>query len=107
MVNLILQFVACARADSIRVSTAEVMDCLEQVPLVDVLDERQFNAVLRANFAKSRREQWRFDHLYHLFFHELQVNHAAIDAWRREAAYRLTEERRPDLLRREKNRDKG
>jgi uncharacterized protein with von Willebrand factor type A (vWA) domain len=80
MVNLILQFVACARADGIRVSTAEVMDCLEQIPLVDVLDERQFNAVLRANFAKSRREQWRFDHLYHLFFHELQVNHAAIDA---------------------------
>jgi uncharacterized protein with von Willebrand factor type A (vWA) domain len=80
MVNLILQFVACARADDMRVSTAEVMDCLDQISLVDVLDERQFNAVLRANFAKSRREQWRFDHLYRLFFHELQVTDAAIDA---------------------------
>ncbi|WP_167527712.1 VWA domain-containing protein [Desulfosarcina alkanivorans] len=63
-----------------RVSTAEVMDCLEQIRLVDMLDERQFNAVLRANFAKSRREQRRFDHLYHLFFHELQVTETAGDA---------------------------
>jgi uncharacterized protein with von Willebrand factor type A (vWA) domain len=80
MVDLILQFVACARAAGLRVSTAEVMDCTEQIRLVDVLDERQFNAVLRANFAKSRREQGRFDHLYHLFFHELQAGETAIDA---------------------------
>jgi uncharacterized protein len=86
MVNLILQFVACVRAADLRVSTAEVMDCLEQVHLVDVLDERQFNAVLRANFAKSRREQCRFDHLYHLFFHELQVSDTRIDAVSLEAS---------------------
>ncbi len=80
MVNLILQFVACARAAELRVSTAEVMDCLAQVRLVDMLDEKQVYAVLRANFAKSRREQRRFDHLYRLFFHELQVHEDAADA---------------------------
>ena len=80
MVNLILQFVACARAADLRVSTAEVMDCLAQIRLVDVLDEKQVKAVLRANFAKSRREQQRFDHLYHLFFHELQVDEDVADA---------------------------
>lgn len=80
MVNLILQFAACARAADLRVSTAEVMDCLAQVRLVDMLDEKQFNAVLRANFAKSRREQHRFDHLYHLFFHELQASEEVSDA---------------------------
>jgi uncharacterized protein len=74
MVNLILQFVACARAAELRVSTAEVMDCLAQIRLVDMLDEKQVYAVLRANFAKSRREQRRFEHLSHLFFHELQVH---------------------------------
>ena len=80
MEQLILQFAACARASDLRISTAEVQDCLSQIRRVDVLDERQFNTVLRANFAKSRREQHRFDHLYHLFFHELQVNAAATDA---------------------------
>ena len=57
-----------------RVSTAEVIDCLAQIRLVDMLDEKQGYSVLRANFAKSRREQRRFDQLYHLFFRELQVN---------------------------------
>ena len=80
MVNLILQFVACARTADLRVSTAEVLDCLAQIRLVDVLDEKQVNAVLRANFAKSRGEQHRFDHLYHLFFHELQVDEDVADA---------------------------
>jgi uncharacterized protein with von Willebrand factor type A (vWA) domain len=72
MVNLILKFVACSRAAGLRISTSEVLDCLNQLQWVDVMDEPQFAAVLRANFAKSRREQHRFDHLYHLFFHELR-----------------------------------
>ncbi|MFH1985429.1 MAG: VWA domain-containing protein [Pseudomonadota bacterium] len=72
MVSLILKFAACARAADLRVSTAEVLDCLGHLRLVDPLDESQFAAVLRANFAKSRRDQERFDHIYHLFFHELQ-----------------------------------
>jgi uncharacterized protein with von Willebrand factor type A (vWA) domain len=80
MEHLILQFAACARAADLRISTAEVQDCLSQIQLIDILDERQFHAVLRANFAKSRREQHRFDHLYHLFFHELQVQDASADA---------------------------
>ncbi len=55
-----------------RISTAEVLDCLRQLEIVDPCDERQFNTVLGANFAKSRREQGEFDRLYHLFFHEMQ-----------------------------------
>ena len=72
MVPLILKFVACARAAGLRVSTAEVLDALAQVPRIDVLDEDQFRTLMRANMAKSRREQCRFDGLYHLFFHELR-----------------------------------
>ena len=72
MVNVILKFVSCCRAADMRVSTAEVLDCLQQLECVDICDERQFNTVLRANFAKSRREQAEFDRLYHLFFHEMQ-----------------------------------
>jgi uncharacterized protein with von Willebrand factor type A (vWA) domain len=56
----------------LRISTSEVLDCLDQLKLVDILDEKQFAAVLRANFAKSRREQFHFDRLYDLFFHELR-----------------------------------
>ena len=72
MVNLILKFVSCSRAAGLRISTSEVLDCFEQLNMVDFLDEPQFAAVLRANFAKSRREQSHFDRLYHLFFHELR-----------------------------------
>lgn len=72
MESLIRKFASAARAAGLRISTAEVLDCLDQLPKVDLLDERQFVTVLRANFAKSRLEQARFDHLYHLFFHELR-----------------------------------
>ncbi len=54
-----------------RISTAEVLDCLDQIPRVDILDEAQFATLLRSHFAKSRLEQSRFEHLYHLFFHEM------------------------------------
>ncbi len=80
MEDVLLQFVSCARASGLRISTAEVQDCLCHIRQIDMLDERQFNTVLRANFAKSRREQRRFDHLYRLFFHELQVHTTAIHA---------------------------
>ncbi len=72
MVNLVLNFVNIARTAGLRVSTAEVLDCLNQLKLVDIIEEPQFAAVLRANFAKSRREQHHFDRLYQMFFHELR-----------------------------------
>ena len=72
MVNLLLKFVSVSRVAGLRVSTSEVLDCLHQLKLIDVLDEPQFAAVLRANFAKSRREQTHFNRLYNLFFHELR-----------------------------------
>ncbi len=74
MVNLVLKFVSCARTAGLRVSTSEVLDCLHHLELVDILEEPQFAAVLRANFAKSRREQHHFNRLYQLFFHELRQN---------------------------------
>lgn len=81
MESLILRFAAAARAAGMRIATSEVLDCLAQLPRVDVLDEAQFAAVLRANFAKSRLERARFDHLYHLYFHELREDlHAASSA---------------------------
>ncbi|MDH3828015.1 MAG: hypothetical protein OET21_11390, partial [Desulfobacterales bacterium] len=72
MVDLVLKFVSCARTAGLRVSTSEVLDCLNQLGLVDIMEEPQFAAVLRANFAKSRREQHHFDRLYQMFFHELR-----------------------------------
>ncbi|HDI60502.1 MAG TPA: VWA domain-containing protein [Desulfobacteraceae bacterium] len=72
MVPLILDFVACARAAGLRVSTGEVLDCLSQAGRIDPLEESQFCALLRANMAKSRLEQERFERIYHLYFHELR-----------------------------------
>jgi len=72
MVNLILKFVSCCRAADMRISTAEVIDCLGQLAFMDTCGEPLFQTILRANFAKSRREQGIFNRLYHLFFHEMQ-----------------------------------
>jgi uncharacterized protein with von Willebrand factor type A (vWA) domain len=72
MQHLILKFVSSARAAGLRISTAETLDCLNQLMFIDPLNERQFSRVLRANFAKSYRDQGKFDQLYHLFFHELR-----------------------------------
>lgn len=72
MIDVILKFVACSRAAGLRISSAEVLDCCKQVEYIDICDEELFKSVLKANFAKSRRDQGKFDHLYHLFFHELR-----------------------------------
>lgn len=73
MLDLIGKFVNAARISGLRISTSEVLDCVDQVKYVDPLDEIEFRTLLRSNFAKSRRDQAKFDQLYHLFFHELQV----------------------------------
>jgi len=72
MVNLVLKFVSACRASGLRVSTAEILDAVRQFELIDFLDENQFRGTLRANLAKSRREQKHFDELYALFFHDMQ-----------------------------------
>jgi uncharacterized protein with von Willebrand factor type A (vWA) domain len=72
MVNLLLKFVSVSRAAGLKISTTEVLDSLHQLTLVDPLVESQFASVLRANFAKSKREQSHFNRLYDLFFHELR-----------------------------------
>ncbi len=72
MIETVLSFVSCSRAAGLRISSAEVLDCVKQLEYLDLLDEPVFKDVLRANFAKSRREQAKFDHLYQLFFKELR-----------------------------------
>jgi hypothetical protein len=72
MIAALLRFAEGARAAGLRVSTAEVLDAVRQLERIDLLDEPQFKAALRANFAKSRREQLHFERLYALFFHELR-----------------------------------
>ncbi len=78
MVNLILKFVSCCRAADHHVSSSEVLDCLRHLAIIDLLDEEQFRAVLRSNFAKSRREQASFDRLYDLFFHKMITDPALL-----------------------------
>ncbi len=72
MVNLTLKFVAFARGSGLRISTSEVLDCLNHLALVDVLDQEQFAMTLRTNFVKTYRDQPAFDRLFRLFFHELR-----------------------------------
>ena len=89
MLDMIIRFAATCRTGELRVSTSEVIDCARQLQWIDPLDETEFLATLRANFAKSRREQGNFDRLYNLFFHEISTGPesapaGAIDALLRE-----------------------
>lgn len=72
MVNLTLKFVSCCRNAGLRISTSEVIDCLNHLQLIDFTDETLFKTTLCANFVKSRRDQSSFEYLYHLFFHEME-----------------------------------
>lgn len=69
---VILEFVSCCRANGMRISTAETLDCLAQLNMAGPLNEQIFYTVLKANFAKSRREQDGFSRLYRLFFHDMK-----------------------------------
>jgi len=80
MVNTVLKFVACCRAAGYRISTSEVLDCISHLEMIDILDQEEFRAALRANFAKSRREQGEFDRLYNLFFQELREDLGIIES---------------------------
>lgn len=71
MLDIITSFAATCRAADLRVSTSELIDCASHLCLIDPSDEALFKQVLKTNFAKSRREQKKFDQLYDLFFHNL------------------------------------
>ncbi|MDI6796710.1 MAG: VWA domain-containing protein [Desulfatibacillaceae bacterium] len=74
MLGIVTRFAGAARAAGLRVSSSEVLDCTRHLSMIDVLDEAQFRTVLRANFAKSLREQAQFDQLYELFFKQLSTD---------------------------------
>jgi uncharacterized protein len=71
MLQQVLKFAAVCRAGDLRVSTSEAIDAVSQLQWIDLAEEQSFRALLRANFAKSRREQDNFDRLYNLFFKEM------------------------------------
>ena len=79
MDGVILEFAACCRANAMRVSTAEVLDCLAQLDVISPLDEKTFHTVLKTNFSKSIREQTEFERLYRLFFKEMKAGLMAAD----------------------------
>ncbi|MBI9089723.1 MAG: VWA domain-containing protein [Desulfobacterium sp.] len=74
MLKILTGFAACCRAFDLRVSTSEVLDAARHLELVDPLDPREFKLAVRANFAKSRRDQSRFDFLFDLFFHGIRTD---------------------------------
>lgn len=73
MLNIMVEFTNCCRSYGLRVSTSEVLDCIRHITLVNPLDEKEFRTVVQSNYAKSRRDQSRFNSLYDLFFHGRKV----------------------------------
>ncbi|MCP3922534.1 MAG: VWA domain-containing protein [Desulfobacterales bacterium] len=74
MISLVQKFVEVMRVSGLRVSTSEVIDCSKHLEMIDTTDRDVFKTVLRANFIKTRRDHSKFDHLFSLFFDELDQN---------------------------------
>jgi len=79
MVNLVLRFAAGCRVSDLPVSTAEVLDTIDQLRHINPLDETDFKTLLQANFVKTRRDRARFERIYQLFFHDLDAAAAGQD----------------------------
>lgn len=73
MLEIILKFVACCKTARFYISTAQTLDCCEQLKLIDPTDEETFKTVLKANFVKAQRDNPRFEALYNLYFHDLEI----------------------------------
>jgi len=74
MLETLIRFAACCRSWELRVSTQEVLDCARHLSLTSSILKSDFKAILKTNFAKSRREQKKFDQVFDLYFnHDNQV----------------------------------
>jgi len=71
MTATIIQFAQICRAAGMPVSSAEVLDAMGQLEWIDLAEEKQFETVLKANFAKNLYHQAIFANLYNYFFHHL------------------------------------
>ncbi len=69
MLDTMIEFTNCCRLYGLRVSTSEVLDSIRHLAIINIMDEKEFQTVIRSNYAKSRRDQSRFNSLYDLFFH--------------------------------------
>ncbi len=74
LLDTVLRFAACCRSSGLRISTAEILDTVNQLRLIDPGDENTFKTLLGANFVKTRRDRPRFETLYQLFFHDVQAD---------------------------------
>ncbi len=76
MITAILHFARLCRASGLRVSTSEVLSAIRHVRCIDLADEEQFHAALKANFVKSRSDEDRFEEIYDLYVRVLQMGAA-------------------------------
>jgi uncharacterized protein with von Willebrand factor type A (vWA) domain len=73
MIKALLQFAALCRAGGLRISTAEILDVVECLEVLEFADENSFRAALRANFVKEEKDRERFEKIYDLYFHTLRI----------------------------------
>jgi hypothetical protein len=74
MLETILKFTACCRAANFYISTAQTLDCVEHLKLIDPTDEASFKTVLKTNFVKTQRDNPKFESLYRLYFHDMEID---------------------------------
>ena len=68
MKHTIGQFTRVLRTAGIPVSTAEVLDCVSALSLVDNYNRRDFKVVIQSHLIKSQRHVSKFDRCFELFF---------------------------------------
>ncbi|MGM0418181.1 MAG: VWA domain-containing protein [Thermodesulfobacteriota bacterium] len=79
MLETILKFSACCRSYRFNISTAQTLDCFEQIKLINPVDETEFKTVLKTNFVKTQRDAPHFEILYNLFFHDINISKSEVN----------------------------
>ena len=80
MKQTIVQFANTLRAAGVRISTSEVLDCMQGLETIDAYQRNEFYALLKATFVKSHAQFKIFDQCFHLFFELAQTQPMSSDA---------------------------
>ncbi len=77
----IVGFIQILRQLGVRISTAETIDAVDSLTVIDSFDQAEFKAALKSTLIKHAEDQAAFNHAFNLFFVPPEAKHEQQHAW--------------------------
>jgi len=77
----IVGFIQILRQLGVRISTAETIDAVDSLTLIDSFDQAEFKAALKSTLIKHAEDQAAFNHAFNLFFVPPEAKQEQQTAW--------------------------